>query len=125
MSTNGYANFVRKVNAMGRRRKRASSPSLTERILKLLREKNIEVPGTDADYELIRTRAGHWQRSEGAWSWYLQKKHSACKKKEPSPSPFVGSIYPARMCITSACVIGTTKTCEWEIWPPEHLRAEA
>ncbi len=40
----------------------------SEKIIKFLREHGIECPD---DVEIRRTRAGYWQRSAGAWSWYL------------------------------------------------------
>lgn len=43
---------------------------MTRNTLKLIdraREIGVEVPDW---IEIIRTRAGHWQRSAGAWSWY-------------------------------------------------------
>lgn len=41
------------------------------RLCRAIRAAGFELPGADSDYFILRTRAGHWQRSQGAWSWGL------------------------------------------------------
>jgi hypothetical protein len=42
------------------------------------------------DFKVQRTRAGHWQRSEGAWSWTLESAAPDLEIRED-----IGSPYPA------------------------------
>lgn len=40
-------------------------------ILKKFRDAGYDLPGPDSAYRIRRVRAGHHQRSAGAWSWML------------------------------------------------------
>ena len=71
-------------------------------ILKLLREQGVDMPGPDHHYRISRTRAGHWQRSAGAWSWALDWKSD--DPRDPNKGrPYqayqsIGSQWPASQC---------------------------
>ena len=45
--------------------------SSVEIIVEILAKHDIKWPGGAKNARIVRTRAGHWQRSAGAWSWEL------------------------------------------------------
>lgn len=66
-------------------------------ILKKFREAGYELPGPDSDYRIRRVRAGHHQRSAGAWSWMLWWEGTG---ERPLLSyGDLGSRWPASICI--------------------------
>ena len=65
-----------------------------------------------ADLRVERTRAGRWQRSCGAFSWFLRSDsdpyhHVNC----------VGSVYPARVVARCAHVEGDQCHTDVVLWP--------
>jgi hypothetical protein len=62
---------------------------LASKIVSLLERHGIRWPGGPENAVIVRTRAGHWQRSAGAWSWFLLRKDGE------TCYPSVGSQYPA------------------------------
>jgi hypothetical protein len=50
--------------------------------------------GKATDFYIRRTHAGHWQRSEGAWSWTLDLIDTE-NRSHPSYGLSVGSPWPA------------------------------
>ena len=53
-------------------------------------------PGGITNARIQRTRAGHWLRSAGAWSWFLR----IIDNQYGHPIDF-GSQYPAKECVTA------------------------
>ncbi len=65
-------------------------PSTTEALLAIVRGAGFDLaPGP---WSLYRTRAGHWQRSCGAWSWWIE----IDEQPHGNPQPMIGSHYPAK-----------------------------
>jgi hypothetical protein len=76
-------------------------------ILRLLRTEGYDLPAPDSDYRIVRSRAGHWQRSEGAWSWWLEWRGQGDRPYQCTDMP--GSKWPARECAKpGAFVVGNT-----------------
>jgi hypothetical protein len=69
------------------------SSRLTRRIVKMLEEYGQTWPGGTENAKIQRTHAGHWQRSSGAWSWYLRPVD--LDNNDGHAFPDVGSIWPA------------------------------
>ncbi len=46
--------------------------SLAARLVRMLIAAGYEWPGGEKNARIRRTHAGHWQRSRGAWSWWLE-----------------------------------------------------
>lgn len=64
-----------------------------ENILKVLKENGYDL-GEAENWKIQRTYAGHIQRSQGSFSWYLE-----WVGKEPcTDTRLFGSYYPASMC---------------------------
>jgi len=55
-------------------------------------------PGGTENAYIERLRPGHWQRSEGAWSWVLSSISMAWNEDHAGPQQF-GSQYPAKQCV--------------------------
>lgn len=83
-------------------------------ILKLLRDEGYDLDGPDENWRIVPTRAGHWQRSEGAWSWALEwrgEDRPACGYVS------YGSQFPASECAKPGATIETTRG-DVVIYPP-------
>ncbi len=42
-----------------------------KRVVSMIEELGVDLSQYKGPFAVRRTRAGHWQRSAGAWSWYL------------------------------------------------------
>jgi len=68
-------------------------------ILKLCREAGYDLPGPDENYRISRVRAGHHQRSAGAWSWSLMWDISIAPIPSGDACGQIGSRWPASDCV--------------------------
>ena len=65
--------------------------TLAGKIVGILTAAGFQWPGGPANARIVRTRAGHWQRLAGAWSWHLQP-----VVRDEKHYPSVGSQHPAK-----------------------------
>jgi len=61
-------------------------------VLRALRAAGCEIEGPDEHWRITNLRTGHWQRSEGAWSWALD-----WAGPETRPTHY-GGYWPASEC---------------------------
>ena len=84
-----------------RRSRRIPGPTYTSRrLVKILLEAGIELPVLAVKEDRIiieRTRAGHWQRAQGAWSWCLSS--TSEDTSERAELGQIGSCYPVHQII--------------------------
>ena len=84
-------------------------------VLRFLRDNGYDLPGPDSNYRIRRLYAGHWQRSEGAWSWALEW---AGANRPYQCTDMPGSQFPAAMCVKpGATLIGNAI---WPVRPSTH-----
>jgi hypothetical protein len=62
-----------------------------------------------ANVRFIRTHAGHWQRSQGSWSWFLEDADTGAPLN-------IGSQYPQRY-LTGGIAALDSGYDEWSIFP--------
>lgn len=68
-------------------------------------------PRLPARVEFARSHAGHWQRAQGAWIWFLIDSDTGGQ-----PSPCVGSIWP-RADLRGEVTITTENGSDWSVDP--------
>lgn len=81
------------------------------RLLRFLREQGVELPGPDRHWRIVRTRAGYWQRSAGAWSWSLEWRSDNGDLTGAPTAAYhsIGSQYSVSECLKpGACLDGDT-----------------
>jgi len=86
------------------------------RLVGLLRsEHGVDIgPG----YQFRRIRAGHWQRSAGAWSWHLQWKDEQGGHRE------IGSQWPVSYLLRSGMVVSVNTHVQWCVDPTKFLEGK-
>lgn len=116
----GYENFLRRVRQTFRKPRKAAR-SLKDRMLDKMRAEGIDVPGTNAEYELKRTRAGWSQRSAGAWSWFIIRKW----RDDVVPvGEIIGSCAPLKECVKKGAPIYPNRLSGrgWETDAPDETK---
>lgn len=97
--------------------RRKPRPTPTERLVERLRARGYAVPD-DAIVE--RTYAGHWQRSQGSWSWRLTydpwpRDARGQRRAQPTPSPFE-AVWRGMVDLGSQYPVSELLTCQaWDI----------
>lgn len=89
-------------------KKNADTPTSVELLVARLQRLNV-IPGAGYRFKFDRTRAGHWQRSAGAWSWFI-----VCEP-ERHGEPDAGALFEvgSQLSVVELLKLNDDKFLEW------------
>ncbi len=89
-------------------RTRRRRPTSVELLVARLQRLNV-IPGSGYRFKFDRTRAGYWQRSAGAWSWFL-----LCQPERPG-EPDAGATFEvgSQLSVVELLKLNDDKFLEW------------